>query len=301
MKKTIQHVESDQKEFVKSIRSLTNRCQLWEVWRDFVIMFAIAISNSVDKVHFDKREKMYMQTIKKYTPKEQNIFPELCSLVISALERNSDRDFLGELYMALELSNHWTGQFFTPYSICKTMAEITSENILEDITNKGFITVNDPACGAGALLIAYANTSMVKLLDASLNFQNHILFTAQDIDMITGLMCYIQLSLLGCAGFVKIGNTFTEPMTTAESKLNLHNPESNYWYTPMYFSNVWQYRRIFRSMDHITNSIRHGKEGIVDNKNNTAIVKTITTTENHTELKQNYDFIVESNGQLSLL
>ena len=242
-----------------------------------------------------------MQTIQKYTPKEQEIFPKLCALVISALDEDYDRDFLGELYMVLELSNHWTGQFFTPYSVCRAMAGINSEKLIDEITNKGIITVNDPACGAGALLIAYANTARTKLKDSGFNFQNHILFTAQDIDMITGLMCYIQLSLLGCAGYIKIGNTLTEPMTAAESQLNLHNPESVYWYTPMYFSNVWNYRRIFRSMDHIINSITHGKGAIASNTNITATKKTIATTENHTENKQNYDFIVESNGQLSLL
>lgn len=60
----------------------------------------------------------------------------------------------------------------------------------------------------------------------------------QDIDETVALMCYIQLSLLGVAGYVKVGNSLTEPMTDNDDK-------ENYWFTPMYFSNVWVLRRIF--------------------------------------------------------
>ena len=34
--------------------------------------------------------------------------------VVADLEHNPDQDFLGELFMALDLGNEWAGQFFTP-------------------------------------------------------------------------------------------------------------------------------------------------------------------------------------------
>ena len=77
-----------------------------------------------------------------------------------------------------------------------------------------------------------------QLEKANLNYQNHLLVVAQDIDETVALMCYIQLSLLGVAGYVKVGNSLTEPMTDNDDK-------ENYWFTPMYFSNVWVLRRIF--------------------------------------------------------
>ena len=77
-----------------------------------------------------------------------------------------------------------------------------------------------------------------QLEKANLNYQNHLLVVAQDIDETVALMCYIQLSLLGVAGYVKVGNSLTEPMTGNDNK-------ENYWFTPMYFSNVWVLRRIF--------------------------------------------------------
>ena len=102
-----------------------------------------------------------------------------------------------------------------------------------------FVIMFSCACGAGATLIAGIHEIRRKLEKEKLNYQNHVLFTAQDIDSTVALMCYIQLSLLGVAGFVKIGNSLTEPMCSGDSL-------ENYWFTPMYFSEVWTFRRIFR-------------------------------------------------------
>lgn len=249
MAKVIGRIDNDQKEFVKVMEKLTYRFQTWEVWQDFVVMFATAISNAIDTVHREKREETYMRIVKKYNKEELDLFPQLCAIVVEALEIDRDRDFLGELYMALNLGNHWKGQFFTPYNVCKMMSKITGGNFAEQIKKDGYINVNDPACGAGALLIAYANSALESLSKQDMNFQNYILFTAQDIDMITGLMCYIQLSLLGCAGYVKIADTIINPMSDGEALTEFSKSESDYWYTPMYFSDIWQYRILFRSID----------------------------------------------------
>lgn len=75
----------------------------------------------------------------------------------------------------------------------------------------------------------------------NLNFQNHVLVVAQDIDEIVALMCYIQLSLLGVAAYIKVGDVFTQPMSTDDNG-------ENYWFTMMYFSDVWTMRRVFHSL-----------------------------------------------------
>lgn len=253
MVKPSSFAKQEQNDFVAVVNKIAYRFSTWEVWQDFVIMFATAMSNAVDKVHYDKREAMYMQIVKKYNKQELELFPKLCAMAVEAFEKNREQDFLGEMYMALNLGNHWRGQFFTPYCVCKTMSEITCGNIVEQVEEKGYITTNDTACGAGALLIAFANSADERLRKHGLNFQNHVLFTAQDIDIVTGLMCYIQLSLLGCAGFVKIDDSLAKPMTEFEAMNELSKPESNYWYTPMFFSDVWQYRRMFKALDGLMN------------------------------------------------
>lgn len=61
--------KTDDQPFVKLFRELTYRWTPWEVWQDFVTMYACAISNAVDKSHFEKREELYLKRIQKYNKK----------------------------------------------------------------------------------------------------------------------------------------------------------------------------------------------------------------------------------------
>lgn len=229
------------KEFLRVFRQLTYRHRSWDVWSDFITMFACALSNPVDKSHFDEREALYLQTIKRYNKQEQPLFSELAAHTVMALEENPEQDFLGSVYTELGLNSIEHQQIFTPYHVCELMAEITMENVVETVNKDGYITLNDPCCGAGATLIAGIHSARKKLEKANLNYQNHILVTAQDVDMTVALMCYIQLSLLGVAAYIKVGNSLTEPMAENDSL-------DNYWFTMMYFSDVWTMRRLLRRL-----------------------------------------------------
>lgn len=227
-----------QRELEKLYNKLCGRYSRYEVWQDMVWMVATAISNSVDKRYFDQREANYMRIVQKYSEDEIKVFPEFFTHIVLGMEESPDCDFLGELYMNLELGNKHAGQFFTPYSVCRMMAEITiDEDLLKSqIEKHGWISINDCACGAGATLVAAANILRCK----GLNYQQQALFVAQDVDATVALMCYIQLSLLGCAGYVIIGNTLTEPQV---GPVLFGEDSSRCWYTPIYFHPVWQTRR----------------------------------------------------------
>ena len=227
-----------QKEFLNVFKQFSSRHRSWDIWRDFITMFACSLSNPTDKEHYDEREALYLRTIKKYNKKEQELFPELAAHTVMALEKNPEQDFLGSIFMSLNLGNEHNGQFFTPYHVCELMAEVTMEDVVQKVKKDGYISIHDPCCGAGATLIAGIHAARKRLEKEKLNYQNHILVAAQDIDMIVALMCYIQISLLGVAGYVKIGNSLTEPITNMDSR-------ENCWFTPMYFSSIWTMRRLF--------------------------------------------------------
>lgn len=227
--------------FIKDFMKLAAARSKWTVWDDFITMFACSISNAVDKseIHWKAREKMYMSIVKKYKKDELDIFPQLAAYVIEALDENQEQDFLGELFMNLDLSNEHNGQFFTPYHVCDFMAKITCD--AGSVPETGPITINDLACGAGATLIAAVNELRKIYEKRGLNFQNYVFAVAQDIDQNVGLMCYIQLSLLGVAGFVKIGDSLTEPVQSGDDL-------SNYWFTPMHYSSIWTCRRMLDAL-----------------------------------------------------
>ena len=246
-----------QREFAKEYEKLCYRFNRHEVWQDFVWLAASAISNAVDKRHAEQREAQYMQIIGKYTHEEAQVFPHLFALIVAGMEEYPDQDFLGELYMQLELGNAKNGQFFTPYSVCRCMAEISIDAGLMEARLKkhGYGSINDPACGAGATRVAAA----MVLKERGVNYQQQAIFIGQDIDYTVGLMCYIQLSLLGCAGYVRIGDTICDPMT---GHVLFGEGKDTTWYTPMFFSDLWSTRRaiakakaIFKQFEPATEAI----------------------------------------------
>lgn len=231
MAKIVRHLRENQAEFQRVFSALCNAKSTWQVWSDFVEMTAIAISNSCEIRSNVKqeREARYLSIIGQYNKAEQSLFPELVGILVEALERNQEQDFLGELFMALELGNHWKGQFFTPYSLCKAMASINLQDANDLIQKRGYIAINDPACGAGATLIAARNALELEKIGDTDAF-----FVGQDIDRTAAMMCYIQLSLLGCAGYVVVADTLIHPVTgpVLWPSLTEHH---EVWFMPMNF------------------------------------------------------------------
>lgn len=242
------HYSGKGSEFAKVLQSMSNRFQTWELWSDFVTVFALALSQQLDPR--DNRAKMYNETISKYSQDELQKFVQLSCLVTKAFEENREQDYLGQLYMELELGNHWTGQFFTPYHVCKAMASMTASDCVAEIEEKGYITMNDCACGGGATLIAGTNAvyDALKKAESPLCYQDHVLVVAQDLSQTTALMCYIQLSLLGIAAVIKVGDTLLNPFNYDPL---FAPPDDDLWFTPMYFSDVWATRRMSRLMDKV--------------------------------------------------
>lgn len=247
-KKTIRNLREGQVEFQKVFSQLCNTKSAWQVWSDFVEMAAISISNTVEtrsKVK-QERESRYMTIIETYSKKELALFPELLAILAGSLERNPEQDFLGEMFMALELGSHWKGQFFTPYSLCKAMANINMADARAKLEEKGWISINDPACGAGATLIAARNQ-----LDLAKIGGTQAFFVGQDIDRTAAMMCYIQLSLLGCAGYVVVADTLNHPVTGPLLWPNL-TEHQDAWFMPLNFLEpAWVLRlsRTWRGLD----------------------------------------------------
>lgn len=246
-----EQVTDYRKEFLSKFRSLTYSRGPFDVWSDFITMSACAISNVFDKGNYAERERIYLSTIGKYKQADQHVFPELLALTTLALEENPEQDFLGSMFMNLNLGNEHNGQFFTPFHISQLMADATIGDVVSEIKSKGYISIHDPCCGAGAMLIASANVAKERLEKEGLNFQNHFFIVAQDIDQTVAQMCYIQLSLLGIAGFVKVGNSLTNPVMPGDSN-------ENYWFTPMYFSNVWHTRRMISAFKNLMEGTANG-------------------------------------------
>ena len=218
------------KEFCALLDQFAYRYSKWQIWNDFLNLSAISLANVLPGPESENREKQYLSIIESYEEKDQEVFPKLLELVVRALEENPEQDFLGILYHHLELQQEQKGQFFTPYYISEFMSNIqfVAQDADAELKKKGYISVNDPACGAGAMLVAFANMAKKH----GINYQKHVLFVAQDIDRTAAMMCYIQLSLLGCPAIVIIGDSLSKP---------LYHQDNEIWYTPFFYLNQWRF------------------------------------------------------------
>jgi len=124
--------------------------------------------------------------------------------------------------MELEIGEAKMGQFFTPYPISRMLAEVTCGDLDKQFENKLFITLSEPACGAGGMVIAFADAMKTK----GFNPQQQLFVECWDLDPVASMMCYIQLSLLHIPCKIVTGNTLTlEKFRT--------------FYTPNYYLNNW--------------------------------------------------------------
>ncbi len=202
-------------DFIKLFNGLAAHKHRYNVFQDFVTASAIALYNSM--YHAPKREKEYLQIIEGYSKEEIAIFPQLLGTLINLLEAEP-RDILGELYMELELGNQHAGQFFTPHSVSELMAQIDFDDKLAAMQDS-FITLSDPACGAGSTLLAFVKLTIAK----GYNPAEKLWIQAIDIDRTVALMCYM------------VGNSLSAKMRES-------------WFTPAHCLGLWSYRLKNRKM-----------------------------------------------------
>lgn len=228
---------NQEKELVKLFEQLAHRHEVWRVFSDFCEMAAIAWSNRVDPTHYEKREARYLEIVKAYNRAEVELFPQILSHLVMALEDDMT-DVLGRVFHALELHNKYTGQYFTPDAICQMMAAMTvgdGADIRERIARRGFVTAIEPAVGSGAMVIALAKA----MKDADINYQQHLHVTAVDKDPKCAHMAYVQFSLLHIPAIVIHGDS-------------LAVKEYDHWYTPAHVMGGWVERlRQARMLDRI--------------------------------------------------
>lgn len=223
-------VSLEYRELVKLFESLTGSKNMWEVFNDCIEIFALTIQNRFESNNKSKKMNERCKEIsKKYTENERKTISIIFAEIVKMVEINPFRDLLGNLYMQLEMGSRAAGQFFTPYAAAEVMGEcvINLEEINEEIREKGYITVSEPSVGGGANIIAFCEY----LNKNNIDYQNKCVFVCQDLSRLTVLMCYIILSLMGCAAVIKVGDSLTEKFSNYNNEVEIG---SELWTTPMF-------------------------------------------------------------------
>lgn len=139
--------------------------------------------------------------------------------VSNEMENGNAFDLFGHLYeqmFLLKSKASSNGQFFTPNSLCRLMADITDHVNEKNDTKNGFIRVNDPACGSARTLLAHFMAKTSK--DHSLAGKYY--YEAADIDFPTCKMAACNMMIHGMQGKVVCQDQLSLPTPTAIFYIN---------------------------------------------------------------------------------
>ncbi|MEY0665666.1 hypothetical protein AB7281_23955 [Providencia rettgeri] len=99
-------------EFIQLFNQTARYHSRLDVFRDFIHVAAISLENSVKKC--EELEQTYFNVIARYESADLDAFAKLLALCVNALDHQAT-DFLGAVFMSLELGEGAWGQFFTPF------------------------------------------------------------------------------------------------------------------------------------------------------------------------------------------
>jgi hypothetical protein len=124
----------------------------------------------------------------------------------------------------MEVLNAQIGQFFTPYDVARMLAMMSLQDAGAIIGQNGFLTLQEPASGAGGMVLAAADVLAQQGFDPGL----HMLVNAIDLSPLCFHMTFLQLSLRGIPALVEHGNTlsgerFARAWTPATTAFYLHH------------------------------------------------------------------------------
>lgn len=215
-------IDEARRQFVSVFRDTARNLRRWEVFSDFITLAASELDMA--RIRTPESIERCREICAKYGESDISNLHELFGLMVCALEAKF-HDFLGAIFMELELGDDRNGQYFTPYSVQSLMAKMLMPDVEQTIRREGFVTVSDPASGAGGMIVAYAEY----LLEAGYNPSEQMFGSCIDIDPIAADMAFIQLSLLGIPAEVVTGNTLTMQLNRVR-------------YTPVYYINNFEKR-----------------------------------------------------------
>ena len=194
---------------------------------------AIAVSNKFDRRQAAEREKRYLQIVNSYEPDLRHlmaaVFTKMYTLLSNQIRPDVGfNDYLGDLYMKSETSNSKAGQFFTPYNLSKACAAISINKAMVDeySMNDKIIRINEPACGAGGMILAAVDILYNK---HHFNYSRNLIVECSDIDSRCVHMAYLQLGLAGVPAVIYQRDTLS--MKTWQR-----------WETPAYIMQYLRFR-----------------------------------------------------------
>ncbi len=204
--------KSDSSNFRKILERISHRHDTRKVFDGFIRLAACTLSAQT-------REAEYLEEAKQWERPDLGLFAEALGALILEMESRPFEDLIGRYYMEFALSQkgkRWNGEFHTPKHICDLMARMTLGEI-ESTPDDEPITVCEPACGAGAMILSLAQA-------CSPEVRRRLRVTAIDISRTACDMAFINTTLWRVPTRVIHGNTLSMEYWAAWSNIHYIMP-----------------------------------------------------------------------------
>ena len=199
-------------DFRKILERLSHRHDTRRIFDAFVRFAACAVATQT-------REAEYLEEAKRWEASELDTFAEALAALIIEMEASPFEDIIGGYYMEFALSSkgqQWNGEFHTPKTICDMIARMVVGD-MSSLPADGPITLCEPACGAGAMILSFAEA-------CSPEVRRRLRVTAIDINRTACDMTFINTTLWGIPTRVIHGNTLSNEYWSAWSNLHYIAP-----------------------------------------------------------------------------
>ncbi|ECH2737891.1 SAM-dependent DNA methyltransferase, partial [Salmonella enterica] len=107
-------IEEARRQFVSVFMDTARNLRRWEVFSDFITLAASELDMA--RIRTPENIERSRETCVKYSPSDISNLHTLFCLMVCALEAKF-HDFLGAIFMELELGDDRNGQYFTPYHL----------------------------------------------------------------------------------------------------------------------------------------------------------------------------------------
>ena len=204
-------VRKSPNDFRKILERLAHRHDTKRIFDAFVRFAACAVAAQT-------REAEYLEEVKRWDKADLETFAEALGSLVTEMESKPFEDVIGGYYMEFALSSkgqQWNGEYHTPKPICDLMAHIVMGD--QVLPAEGPITVCEPACGAGAMILSVGQT-------CSPEARRRLRVTAIDINRTACDMAFINTTLWGIPTRVIHGNTISGEYWAAWSNIHYIAP-----------------------------------------------------------------------------
>lgn len=197
-----------QADFRDILKSISHAHDAKRVFDAFVRLAACALAAQT-------REPEYLEEAKRWERAELDQFGQALGALVLEMESKPFEDVLGSHYMESAVSRkgqQWRGEFHTPKPVCDLIARMTLAG-MEPLPTDRPITVMEPACGAGAMILSLAEAVTPEV-------RRRLRVTAIDISRTACDMAFVNTTLWGIPTRVIHGNTLSREYWAAWS--NIH-------------------------------------------------------------------------------